>query len=119
MDTLEKEICYRIRELRRKLKLTQSQFAVMVGLSEDCVGKIERGVSVPSLLTVYKITGALKIPVEALIIPKAGHEAGPPHGEAGSALRDLTSYLRSRPPEDVVLLHELAVKIFDHKKRKF
>ena len=35
MNTLENEICYRIRELRRKLRLTQSQFAVMVGLSES------------------------------------------------------------------------------------
>lgn len=38
-----KDIAVKIRELRKSLKLTQSQFAERVNLSEDSIGKIERG----------------------------------------------------------------------------
>ena len=113
MNTLEREICSRVRELRKKLRLTQSQFAALVDLSADCVGKIEREVSVPSLLTVFKITTALNIPVESLIIYKTAEQ-----GESNLALKNLMSYLQTKSAEDINLIHDIAIKIFERKRSR-
>ena len=99
--------------MRKKLRLTQSQFAALVDLSTDCVGKIERGASVPSLLTIFKITTALNIPVESLIIYRATEQS-----ESTPALRSLMSYLQTRSAEDINLIHDIAIKIFERKEEQ-
>lgn len=107
-----KAIAVKIRELRRSLKLTQSQFAELVGLSEDSIGKIERGIGVPTIDTLHKIAGAVKIPIEDLIsIPRKK-----PSQKLSSALNDLIAYLQARSPDDIRFIHELAVKILERKK---
>ena len=106
------EISKKIRELRKALKLTQGQFAELVHLSEDSVGKIERGVGgIPTIETLKKIADALKIPIEDLIYP-AKKQA--PHKQS-KELAELTAYLQTRPPADIKLIHELALRIFERK----
>lgn len=105
-----KDICARIREIRKSMKLTQSQFAERVNLSEDSIGKIERGVTIPTIDTLYKISNGLKVPIQDLIAPPKGKI--PPKSKP---LDDLVAYLRVRPPEDVEFIHEIAVKILERK----
>lgn len=102
------EISLRIRALRQSLKLTQSQFAELVHLSEDSVGKIERGVGVPTIDTLIKIALATKLPIEDLILPSKKK----PLQKQNRELNDLIAYLQTRTPDDVKFIHELAVKIF-------
>ena len=64
---MAKDISKRIRDLRKAMKLTQSQFAEMVNLSEDSIGKIERGVSVPTVDTLSKIADGLKITLSEVL----------------------------------------------------
>ncbi|MBI1821575.1 MAG: helix-turn-helix transcriptional regulator [Nitrospirae bacterium] len=105
-------ICKKIRELRQSMKLTQSQFAELVNLSEDSIGKIERGVTIPNVETLYKIAEGVKIPIENLI---TSSKKNPAEG-LPKTLTDLTTYLKTRPSEDIKLIHELAVKILERKK---
>ena len=96
----------------KSLKLTQSQFAEICNLSEDSIGKIERGVTVPTIETLYKIAKNLKKPIESFL---------PSHKETCSnnvsdELTSLVNYLRLHPAEDVKFIHELAVKIFERRK---
>jgi transcriptional regulator with XRE-family HTH domain len=109
----KREICKKIREMRKSMKLTQSQFAELCDMSEDSVGKIERCVTIPTIATLYKIARSLKKPVEA-ILPSTYKEKS--CGDIPKELSALVDYLRCRPPEDIKLLHELAVKIFERKK---
>ena len=107
------EISKKIRELRRALKLTQSQFAELVHLSVDSVGKIERGFGgIPTVETLKKIADALKMPVEDLIYPS---KKKPTH-KLPKELLDLIAYLQSRSPADIKFIHELAVKILERRK---
>lgn len=113
MKDKNRDICRKIREIRISMRLTQSQFAELCNLSEDSVGKIERCVTIPTVETLFKIARNIKKPVEA-ILPSTYKEkfcSGLPE-----ELTDLVDYLRSRPPEDVKFLHELAVKIFERRK---
>jgi transcriptional regulator with XRE-family HTH domain len=94
------------------MKLTQNQFAELVNLSIDSIGKIERCVTVPKIATLYKIAGSLKIPIETLL-PSSKEKPleGLPEG-----ISALVNYLKTRPAEDTKFIHELAVKILERKK---
>jgi len=106
------EISKKIHELRKSLKLTQSQFAELVHLSEDSIGKIERGVGIPTVETLDKIANALKVPIEDLMRTSRNKKLQRDSKE----VNDLTAYLQTRTPADVRLIHELAVKILERKK---
>ncbi len=107
-----KKVCERIREIRKSMKLTQSQFAELAGLSEDSVGKIERGDTVPTIDTLHKIATGLKIPVEKLL----PLEKQAPAGRLNKALEDFVVYLKSRSPDDVKFIHRLTVQSLEKKK---
>lgn len=51
----------RIRKIRLDKKLTLSQTAEITGVSKAMLGQIERGESVPTISTLWKITTGLKI----------------------------------------------------------
>lgn len=108
---MAKDISKRIRELRKAMKLTQSQFAEMVNLSEDSIGKIERGVSVPTIDTLNKIADGLKITLSEVLeetLQKAKSQ--------NQVISDFIKYLKTKSTEDVRLIHEVAVKILERRK---
>lgn len=108
---MDKSICKRIRELRKSMKLTQGQFAELVDLSEDSIGKIERGITVPTMKTLYKISKSLNLSVEEILAKEVPPR---PHSKA---LNDFIAYLKSRSDEDVKFIHELAVMVLGRKNK--
>lgn len=102
----------RIRELRKSMKLTQSKFAELVNLSEDSIGKIERGVTIPKIETLSKIAQGVKMPVENLISP-----IKEPFSLQDRELKNFIAYLKTRSPEDIKFIHEIALKIFGRKRK--
>src|SRR5208283_1399515 len=108
----DKSVCLKIRQIRKSMGLTQSQFAELVDLSDDSIGKIERCVNVPTIETLFKISKALKMPVE-IFLPSSKEKA---NKDLPPELKDLISYLRTRPSVDVRLIHEIAIKIFERKQ---
>lgn len=51
----------KVKRVRKEMRLTQEEFAELLGLSVSFVGHIERGTRIPSLETIYRIcqeTGA-------------------------------------------------------------
>jgi transcriptional regulator with XRE-family HTH domain len=112
VNMTDKDVCKRIKELRQSMKLTQSQFAELVNMSEDSIGKIERGVTVPTVNTLYKIADSIKMPVERFLAPLK--ETRSP--KSSKALSDFIKYLETRSPDDIEFIHDLAVKIFERRK---
>lgn len=105
------DISKRIGDLRKSMKLTQSQFAEMVNLSEDSIGKIERGVSVPTIDTLTKIADGLKITLSELL-GETQHKAK----SQNQIIEDFVKYLKTKSTNDVRLIHEVAVKILERRK---
>ncbi|MBI5887061.1 MAG: helix-turn-helix transcriptional regulator [Deltaproteobacteria bacterium] len=105
---MRNDISQRIKSLRRAIKLTQSQFAELVDLSEDSIGKIERGVTIPTIDTLCKISDGLKIPVSEFF-----GEEEPIKKNRNKALSDLMKYLNSKTSDDIKLIHEIAVKVLE------
>ena len=95
------------------MKLTQSQFAEIVDLSEDSVGKIERGITMPTIDTLRKMAKGLNIPLSGLLEEKTGKRA-----TKGNALDDLVNYLKTKSQEDVRLIHDVALKVLERKRMR-
>lgn len=57
----------RLRELRSKRGLTQQALADLVGIPQTHVSAMERGVKLPTLLTVLRLAAALGCKVGALV----------------------------------------------------
>jgi len=110
MKDNEIEICKRIKEIRKSMKLTQSQFAELCNLSEDSIGKIERCVTIPTIDTLYKISGNLQKPMSSFF--SSGNKDKSCAGLSGE-LTALVTYLKTRPTDDVEFIHELAIKILE------
>lgn len=108
----DKDVCKRIKDLRKSMKLTQSQFAELVNMSEDSIGKIEREVTVPTINTLYKIAESIKVPVEKLLAPLKETRSQ----KSSKAISDLISYLETRSPEDIEFIHDLAIKILERRR---
>lgn len=108
---MDKSICQRMKEVRKSMKFTQNQLAELVDLSEDSVGKIERG-TVPRMETVYKIAKGLNMSIEDLLGKSKKISAKP----SSNVLNDFVAYLNTRSAKDIKLIHELAVKIFERQK---
>ena len=60
-------LCENIVAARKKLGLTQSQLAKMLGVSAQAVSKWERGISCPDISLLDEIANALQISLSALL----------------------------------------------------
>lgn len=68
-----KEIGENIRVERKRQLLTMEQLAEKAGITENFLGKIERGEGMPSLVTMDSIACALNVSIDALK-GNAGHD---------------------------------------------
>ena len=64
-EALGAVIAERVREFRLQLGLTVGQLAELTGLSKGMLSKIENAQASPSLATLARLSGALKVPVTA------------------------------------------------------
>ncbi len=63
---LELAVGSQVKEFRTQLKMTAGEVAKQAGVSQGMLSKIERGVTAPSLGTLYALARALNVPVTSL-----------------------------------------------------
>lgn len=64
---IRKKFGQHLRELRQQKKLTQEELADKAGMHFTYIGQIERGIRNPSLVNLYKLSRALKVPAGQLL----------------------------------------------------
>jgi ribosome-binding protein aMBF1 (putative translation factor) len=67
-DPLAKRIGATIRSLRKERKLSQARFSASIGVARPVLSRIERGLAVPTLKHLEKITSALGMDLLDLFI---------------------------------------------------
>ncbi|OGG03956.1 hypothetical protein A2W14_05840 [Candidatus Gottesmanbacteria bacterium RBG_16_37_8] len=68
MATIYEKLGNRIRELRKKVGLSQEELAEKAKLDLTSISEIESGLRNPSLKTIHKISLALKAPLKDLLV---------------------------------------------------
>jgi len=84
-------IAERVRDARRRQRLTQAELAEQIGLSTNAVAKLETGLMTPSLPTLVSLANALQLDMNELFSARADGE--PESGldlYLGSLLRGLS-----------------------------
>ena len=61
----------KVRELRKKQKLTQDELAELIGISRQAIHAIEKAKFDPSLPTAFKLSELFKTSIEELFIYKS------------------------------------------------
>ena len=51
-------------DARKKARLTQTELADRIGVDKSYISRVERGITVPSVATLYKIVAALGFRIE-------------------------------------------------------
>lgn len=104
----------RIREERKRAKLSQEKFAELVDLSVNYIGYIERGKQAPYLKTLERIAKALDVEVYELFL----FEKGTKKLKTGDAIKELILSVRNRDPEDIRVVASILGQIFEMVKIK-
>jgi len=105
------------REARERLEMNQAEAARAAGISSVVYGKIERGLMLPAVPTLRKITLALGISADVLLgispkeVARTMNEPAP-EVPLSPELRKLTRTLRAWPDEKVRFLARMA-KLLD------
>ncbi len=68
-EKLAQNLAHQLLEIRQKRGLTQDAFAKLVGLPRSTVANLESGQGNPSLVNLAKISGAIGISIEKLLLP--------------------------------------------------
>ncbi len=90
-----KDLGKRVRELRRKLDLTQEELAEKCGISASFLGHIERGTRVASIETLVGLCNLLQVTPQYLL--SASLNTFEPHMPSGMSPQDrskLSEFLR-------------------------
>lgn len=66
MPSLRRQFGTHLRSIRQERKLTQEQFAELVGISVDFLSLIERGINAPSFEVLEGMAKGLRLPVREL-----------------------------------------------------
>ena|SRR3990167_2693598 len=109
MEDILKRLGVRIREERKKARLTQEKFAERVGLSVDYIGYIERGKQAPYLKTLERIAKTLGVEVYELFL----FEKGTKKLKTGDAIKELVLSVHNKDPEDIRLVASILRQIFE------
>ena len=66
MQTLQERFGQRLKAIRVTRKMSQEEFAELIGISVDFLSLIERGINAPSFENLDAFSARLQIPISAL-----------------------------------------------------
>lgn len=90
----------RIQTFRRRRELSQQQLAEKVERSVDTISHLERGVSLPGLETLIRLSGELDVPILELIDLEGDNGVSP---KRARLLATVTDIARSLNDQDLAL----------------
>jgi DNA-binding XRE family transcriptional regulator len=102
-------LCGNVQEVRRRLGLSQMDFANKADLSLHTIGKIERKETCPDLMTVLRLSEAHGVPVADFL----GAEPPAP-GRKARALRDIIGLLKGRDERTLDFVSGLLRYVLKH-----
>ena len=114
MSDIIKLLGSRIRELRRKAKLTISQLAEACQLSDNFIGCIERGERSPTIKTLERIASALNVKVADLFYFPPKRKVT----DVASIRMQITKLVKKRDARTLELISRIIKNIADWTEEK-
>jgi transcriptional regulator with XRE-family HTH domain len=107
----KERLCRRVQDVRRRLGLSQMDFAHKADLSLHTIGKIERRETSPDLMTLLRLSEAHGVPIGDFLVeePKVA-------GRRARALRDIMALLKGRDDRTLDFIAGLLRYLLKHMK---
>ncbi|MBW1692526.1 MAG: helix-turn-helix transcriptional regulator [Deltaproteobacteria bacterium] len=116
-NSVEKLIGARIARMRKEREITQEQLAELVDVATETISRLERGVSMPSLKILEKISYALHISLKDLF------DFEYPQKPKGTAFEQenekLIAYLRTRSGDDIKMCYHILKNVFEQIEKNY
>jgi len=110
--SVEKLIGIQIAKIRNNREVTQEQLAESVGVATETISRLERGVSIPSLKTLEKISQALHTSLKNIFDFEYLEE--PNKGDAvENEIARLIAFLKTKKADDIKMCYRLLKGIFE------
>jgi len=114
MESIYTIVGKRIRQERRRLKLTQEELAEKADISANFLGHIERGTKRPTLNTLKKIADVLQIPMGALFATEKTYKLP----KEDLFIKRFMSLVKDKKGEERELVLKIAKMILKRPSRK-
>ncbi len=114
-EDLKKFIGLRIARIRKDRELTQARLAEVIDTSVETVSRLERGISVPSLKTLEKISKALHVHITDLLDFEFPSLKKPSIKEG----ERLLAYLQTKSIEDIRMCYRILKNIFEQIEKNY
>jgi len=114
---LGQQIGLRVKLARKAQNLTQEEVSARIGKTVETVSNIERGKTLPGLLTLYELAQTLRVPLPELIeVKERQSRASLRRAEAEYRLRDLAAQLSDSGLDQVIGHAELVLRTDQHSR---
>ena len=113
---IEKLIGAQIARVRKERGMTQERLAASVNVATETISRLERGVTMPSLITLGKISHALHSPLKDLFdfeYPKSKGDA------FENEIDKLIAFLKTRDADDIRMCYQMLNIIFGHIEKNY
>ncbi len=113
---IEKLIGTQIARLRKECGVTQERLAASVNVATETISRLERGVSMPSLITLGKISHALHSPLKDFF----DFEYPTSKGDAfENEIDKLIAFLKTRDADDIKMCYQMLTILFGHIEKNY
>jgi len=113
---IEKLIGAQIARVRKERGMTQERLAASVNVATETISRLERGVSMPSLITLGKISHALHTHLKDLF----DFEYPQSKGDAfENEIDKLIAFLKTRDSDDIKMCYQMLTIIFGHIEKNY
>jgi len=114
-EGFEKLIGANIAGIRKHRELTQAQLAEMIDTTIETISRLERGITVPSLKTLEKISVALHVHIKELL----DFEYPSFKTSSASEIDKLIAYLHTKRPEVIKMCYRMIRSIVEQLEKNF
>ena len=105
---VEKRLGERVAAFRRSAGLTQEGLGERVRIAPETISRLERGVTIPSIVTLSRIGEALGIELRDFFDFKSGKSA------KDRAIEEFVLDLKRCKVDEIGLIHDVAKRFFQH-----
>lgn len=112
---VEKLVGVSIARIRKDRELTQAQLAEIIDTTVETISRLERGISIPSLKTIEKISKALHVHIKDLLDFDYPSFKEPSLREG----EKLFAYLQTKRPEDIRMCYRILKNIFEQIEKNY
>jgi transcriptional regulator with XRE-family HTH domain len=110
-ENVEKFIGAQIARIRKEREITQEQLAESVNVATETISRLERGVSIPSLKTLEKISWALHSSLRELL--DFEYRMKPEDTFSEEELAKVIALLKTRSKEDIKMGYQILKNLFE------